>query len=157
MDEEEFDIVLQGYLEIQNQEKQIAQQKALLRDKIEGYLKEVQLNQLMVTTSDCDVRISRKEKVVVKYDEGILRERLQQDYRKILALDMQKVKKRRRELENILQEKMEPFASPDREKIRNLIEDGELDSRQFQGAFTKEIKSTIYVTRKKFIKPVPSV
>ena len=149
MEEEEFDIALQKYLEIQNQEKHLAQQKALLREKIESYLKEVKRDQIMVSMSDFDVRISRKEKVVVKYDEDILRERLQDDYQKVLALDIQRVKKRRRELENILQEKIEEFASPDREKIRNLIEDRDLDSRQFQGAFTKEIKSTIYVTRKK--------
>lgn len=146
--ENEFNFALKRYLAIQDKEKALAQEKIELRNIIDKYLQSMNRTQIIVNTETLNIHISKKEKIQIKYNESILQERLQERYNSILSLDLKKVKKHKDELEKELGENAFMFASPDRTKIKTMVESGKINSKEFEGTFEKEVKNIIYIRRK---------
>lgn len=84
---------------------------------------------------------------VVEYDEVLLRERLGERYRLVLAPDMRKIKANLEAVEPLIGPLIEQCGSPSQERVREAIESGALQREDFRGAFSSEERSTLYVRR----------
>ncbi len=89
------------------------------------------------------VQVRRK----VRYDEEVLRERLGDRYRQILAPDARKVRKHAAELGPALDEHLELIGSPTPERVQSAIEGGLVSADEFRGAFKKDTTRVLNVRR----------
>ena len=147
--EDIFINVLRRYIEIQSIQKQLNEEKNQLKKILDRELINAGCSVLVTDMEENQVRVSKTERVKISYAEDILKERLGSQYSSILSLDMDKIKKKQDQLSMILDAKSSSeFSSPDRLKIKNLIENKIVEPGLFKDAFSKEVKTILYVTSK---------
>lgn len=145
----EIEEVLTRYLEIQEQQRALREEKTQLQDKLRAHLRGAQGSYWRVSVADTDLRIRHVDDVDVTYDEEALKERLGERYEQILTPDWRKVRRHLDEVGHYLEPVLGRVGSPDREKVKAAVEDGLIAADEFAGAFRKEVVTHIAVMRER--------
>ncbi len=85
----------------------------------------------------------------VRYNEALLQQRLGPRYARILSPDLKKIRQHLQEITPALTPYLDKIGSHSRDIIKQLILSGEFDKHEFQGAFEKVEKTTLYVKKSK--------
>ena len=142
----EIEAVLRRYMEIQQEERRVQEEKRSLQLALFEYLKDAPGREWHVTVADRRVKVTHDESTRVTYDEKALAARLGARYLEILAVDPKKLREQERLVEPYLRPVLLQIGSPDRDKIRKGIEAGLFSSEDFKGAFVKTVKPFIAVS-----------
>ena len=139
--------VLVRYLQIQQEEKRLEDEKERLRQLLITFLGANAPNQWSPVV--CGQRITVHHRIATKitYNEQLLLQRLGERYVNILAPDPFKLRRNLALIEPHLQPVMPLIGSPDREKVRAAIETGIVKKEEFDGAFEKTSRHQIVVSR----------
>ena len=132
--------------------KELREQRYQLREKLKSCLNQQGKDfcDLKVSGADYNLRIKRRQ--VVDYKEDALRERLGDErYRKILAPDINKIKKQLDDLEDALAAHLDLIGSPSPALVHKAVKKGLMTYKDFAGLFSKESKETLYVCQGKYI------
>jgi hypothetical protein len=146
MNEPEFDAAVARYLEIQAARDALENERRELADRLGEHLASLGASRFERVLGSRLVAITRRETVRVRYDEELLRARLGERYGRILAFDPKKAKTCSDRLREWLGDRFAEVGTPDREKVRDLIESGEATAREFSGAFHREVRSLVTVS-----------
>ena len=141
----QIEAVLRRYMEIQEEERRIQEEKRTLQLALFEYLKGAPGRAWHVTVADRRVKVIHEESTRVGYDEKVLAARLGDRYLEILTVDPKKLREHERLVEPYLRPVMLQIGSPDRDKIRKGIEAGRFSNEDFKGAFVKTVKPFIAV------------
>jgi len=142
----EIAAVLTRYLEIQAEERRIAEEKHSLQRRLAAHFRGFRGRYWFTEIGNRRLRITYNESMKVEYNEEALRNRLGDRYREILSIDWNKLKGRGNLIESLLQPYVAEIGSPDREKIRSAIAEGRFSVEDFRGTFTKSGKPFVAVS-----------
>ncbi len=142
----EIEVVLRRYMEIQQEERRIQEEKRSLQLALFEHLKNAPGREWYVTVADRRVKVTHDQWTRVTYDEKALAARLGDRYLEILAVDPKKLREHECLVEPYLRPVLLQIGSPDRDKIRKGIETGLFSSEDFKGAFVKTVKPFIAVS-----------
>ena len=144
----ELEAVLARYLEIQREEKRLAEEKAGLRDVLIARLGTEQSALWHAMLAGQRVSVRHTSSVHIDYNEQLLLQRLGERYVRILRPDITKVRRNLSVVEPQLQPVLLLVGSPDREKVREAITSGIVRQDEFDGAFKKSIRHLLVVAAK---------
>jgi len=144
----ELEAVLARYIEIQHEEKRLAQEKALLRDTLIANVSSEPSVLWYAMLAGQRVSVRHTSSVHVDYNEQLLQQRLGERYLSILKPDIWKVRRNLSLVEPHLQPVLLLVGSPDRDKVREAITGGIARQDEFAGAFEKSMKHMIVVSAK---------
>lgn len=144
---EELKPILEQYRKIEQELENLEQRKQTLRTRIQGVLdgKGQTFHSQMVNGEPMILVL--KQHTEIRYNEEILRRRLGNEYVSILKPDLKKIKTHLQEITPALLPYLEKIGTPSRETIKYLIGEGKLEQQQFQGAFEKTMKTTLFVKK----------
>jgi hypothetical protein len=140
-----LDDTLRRYIAIQRETKRLEEERQTLRDVIIRHMRTRQWTFMKRTIDAEEIGIRCVPQTVVTYNEPLLRERLGNRYAEILDVDIKKVKDNLPNVTPLLSPVLALVGTPSREKVRDAIEHGRLESRLFEGAFTKTEKQQFAV------------
>ena len=132
---------------VEQQLKQLAEDKQQIRDRITELLLLLGTDKLQVDLDDCSVNLKLTRRVRVQYDEQVLQQRLGDRYRSILAPDMKRMRKHMGEIEHLLEPAMDLIGAPSRDRVELCVQAGTMSVSDFVGAFDKQTTTTLYVRR----------
>ena len=155
MTEEELATVVARYVEIQMLLDDLENERKALADRLRDHMAERAQTQLTGTVLGVTATVRRKVVTKVTYDEDVLAARLGSRYPSILSLDAKKLKEHAEEVRSWLGERIALVGSPDRDRVKALVESGGARPDEFAGAFRREQKDQISVSaqRPKVDKP----
>lgn len=139
--------VLRRYLAIQADEARLKEEKAGLQDQIAAHMRHERQNALFPEVDGQKLKVRFNETTVVRYDEDVLKTRLQERYRRILAPDPRKIRAHLDELAPALEPVLDLVGSPSAERVRAAVEDGTVTKAEFAGAFEKTVRRQVAVSR----------
>jgi hypothetical protein len=139
--------VLRRYLAIQAEEARLKEEKSDLQDRIAAHMRHERRNTLFPEVDGQKVKVRFSESTVVKYDEDVLKTRLQDRYRQILAPDPRKIRAHLDELAPALAPVMDLIGSPSADRVRAAVESGAVTKAEFAGAFEKTVRRQVAVSR----------
>ena len=139
--------LLVRYLEIQESQRLLDEEKARLRDQLADYLHDFQAPFWNPVVAGQPLKIRVKRDTDVVYREELLRQRLGERYVLILRPDPSKVRRHLAEITGCLQPVLDLIGSPHRDAVREAITNGTVRKEEFAGAFEKKDKVTLAVTR----------
>ena len=147
----EVEQALKRYLEIQREERRLADEKNELRRVLWTHLDGIRWDRLFwhPTVAGQSLRVRYQKRTVVEYDEEELRRRLGDRYAHILRADPRKIRQHLAEVEEHLKPVLELIGSPNRDRVRSAILARLVAKEDFAGAFRKTIKRTIAVLRER--------
>lgn len=144
---EELRTCLAEYMKIEERLKVLNDEREALRTKMRGLLMESRVSGCNVLLEKTLLNVRLTHNTTITYDEPLLRERLKENYPKILKPDIKKIRSHMAEIEPLLKPLLETIGSPSRTRIKEKIESGELRMEDFKNAFQKTEKSTLYVRK----------
>jgi hypothetical protein len=143
MDEQTFLANLTRLMELKELEAQIEAEQREIRGEIAAYLEarsvKIWTGQLMGK----GVKVTRQERVQIRYDEKLLRERLGDRYREIISLDRKLLASRESEVFQWLGEHALEVSKVDRQKVKEALERGGVDPEAFRGTFERQVSQTV--------------
>ena len=145
----EIETALKRYLEIQETEKALKEEKRALQAMIAEYMGRGGTDQWLPTIDGEPLKIRRSVRVKVEYDEDLLRERLGPKYVELLAPNAKKMAQRNAEVVQALGPLLAEVGSVDRDRVRAAVERGTIRVEEFSGAFEKTERPTVMVARQK--------
>jgi len=95
----EIEAVLRRYMEIQQEERRIEEEKRSLQLTLFEYLKAAPGREWHVRVADHRVKVTHEEATRVSYNERLLAERLGDRYPEILSVDPKKLREHERQVE----------------------------------------------------------
>ena len=128
---------LRRYLAIQKMMRELEDERQTLRDRLVCHMNAQRKTAWQTKVDDTDVNIRCVPQTVVAYNEPVLRERLGIRYVEILDVDLKKLKEHLSDAAPLLNPLLPFIGTPSREKVRDAIEQGRIEPRLFEGAFTK--------------------
>jgi len=140
-------VILRRYLEVQNEEQRLKEEKAALQEKLAAHMTERHLTYWYPSLDGLPIRVRCQESTIVEYCEETLRERLGSRFTAILAPDIRKIKEQLSTLADYLMPVMDRIGSPSADKVRTAIEQGVVQKQEFAGAFKKSIKRFVSVSK----------
>jgi len=149
----QIETVLRRYMDIQEEERRIQEEKRTLQLTLFEYLKGAPGREWHVKVADRRVKVIHEESTRVKYDEELLATRLGDRYPEILSVDPKKLRDNEQLIEPYLRPVLPQIGSPDRDKIRKGIEAGLFSNEDFKGAFVKTVKPFIAVSVSELASP----
>ncbi len=144
---EELQVILAEYRKIEKELEYLEQQKQALREKIRGLLEDSGRTHYFIVVDNEPVVLDLKQHTEVRYNEALLQQRLGPKYGRILSPDLKKIRQHLQEITPALTPYLDKIGSPSRAIIKELILHGEFDKHEFQGAFEKVEKTTLYVKK----------
>jgi hypothetical protein len=135
------------YLEIQEQVRQLEEEKAAIKLRLEKSLESYAEPFWYPTVNNQPLKIRVKHDTEITYNEEMLRQRLGPQYPLILKVDPVKIRRQLAVIEPFLAPVLDQVGSPNREQIRAAIENGSIAKETFAGAFEKTSRTTIAVMR----------
>ena len=139
--------VLKRYLQIQQEEQQLKEEKGRLQEILANHLSQRQLSAWYPDLDGQALKVRCQTHVTVKYDEELLQSRLQDRYPALLAPDIRKIKLHLSELSDTLSPVLALVGSPNPDKVRSAIETGLVPKEAFTGAFTKSTRHSVSVAK----------
>lgn len=145
----EVDRALARYLEIQQEERRLAQEKAQVRDTLTAFLDAQNWTRRFwyPTVSGQALRVRYNKDVAVEYDAELLRTRLGDRYERILKADPRKIREHLDDIEGHLEPVLGLIGSPHRDRVRSAILAGVAAKEDFEGAYKKTVKYSFAVMR----------
>ena len=141
--------VLARYVEIQEREQILKEEKAALQDRIADHMEQSGQHQWFTRLGARELKVRCSTAVVVEYDEAKLQARLGERYAAILAPDPRKIRQHLNELDSTLAPVLSLIGSPVPEKVRAAVAQGLVKTAEFAGAFTKTTRRLVAVSRVK--------
>ncbi len=142
----QIEAVLRRYMEIQEEERRVQDEKRRLQLTLYEYLKDAPGREWHVKVGDRRVKVIHEESTRVTYNEKMLADRLGDRYLDVLTVDPKKLREHQRLAETYLRPVLLQVGSPDRDKIRKGIQSGLFSTEDFKGAFVKTTKPFIAVS-----------
>ena len=139
--------ILTRYLEIQQQEQALKEEKAGLQERLAGYLEHAGAATWYPAVNGQKLKVRASTLVSVEYDEPMLRERLGGRYTEILAPDLKKIRHCLADLTPVLAPVLDRVGSPAPDKVRAALERGTVSAADFAGAFQKHTRRIVSVAR----------
>jgi hypothetical protein len=137
--------ILKRYRQIQQQEKQLADEKKVLQDQLMQHLgNQSTIWNTQLEEEQLKVRYTVREQI--NYNETLLKERLGSRYSEILKPDINKVRKHLGEVEMLLKPALLLVGSPHRDMVKQAIHSGAVNMPDFEGAFEREVRCTVAVS-----------
>jgi hypothetical protein len=143
----EWNDVLKRYLAIQAEEARLKEEKATLQDRIAAHMRRERRNTLYPDVDGQKLKVRFNETTVVRYDEDVLKTRLQDRYRQILAPDPRKIRAHPDELTPALEPVLDLIGTPSADRVRAAVESGAVTKAEFAGAFEKTVRRQVAVSR----------
>ena len=141
--------VLRRYVEIQEQERRLREEKAELQDTLRGHMVPAGCSKWLTEAGGERLNVVCNEYVEIHYDDKLLRERLGDRFPTLLSPDIRKIRASLSRLEGCLAPVLAEIGSVDPERVRAAIESGHVTKEDFRGAFTRTRKHRIAVRRPK--------
>lgn len=138
---------LRRYLAIQQEERRLREEKKALQQILIARLGGPESQTWYPELDGERLRVRFLHSVVIRYDETLLRSRLGARYPMILAPDPYKVRRHLPELAGILEPVLDLVGSPHPDKVRQAVQQRLVTVQQFEGAFTKENRDRVIVSR----------
>ena len=138
---------LKRYLEIQRQDHELQEEKALLQKVLTGHLSKCADGFWFPVVDGTELKVRFARDTDIEYDENLLRSRLGEKYKCLLKPDLRKIRQHLSELEEILSPVLDKVGSPDRDKVKTAIANGDVSREAFSGAFKKETKTRLAVMK----------
>jgi hypothetical protein len=139
--------VLKRYLQIQQEEQRLKEEKGRLQEALANHLGQRQLSVWNPNLNGQLLKVRHQTHVTVKYDEALLQSRLKDHYTTLLAPDIRKIKLHLAELGDALSPVLSLVGSPHPDKVRSAIENGSVPKEAFTGAFTKTSRHIVSVAK----------
>jgi len=139
--------ILKRYLEIQETQKRLDEEKQQLRDALIEHLRPERDEDFLRDVEGQQVKIRYRKRVDIEYDERILAERLGNRYPAILAPDIKKIRRRLNEIEPYLAPVVHLVGSPSPDRVKIAVQEGVIQVEEFRGAFQKTEKPLLAVSR----------
>ncbi len=143
----EIEPILKRYLQIQQEEQQLKEEKGRLQEILANHLTQRQLSVWNPNLNGQLLKVRYQTHITVKYDEELLQSRLQDRYITLLAPDIRKIKLNLANLSDTLSPVLALVGSPNPDKVRSAIETGLVPKEAFTGAFTKTIRHIVSVAK----------
>jgi len=145
----EIERTLARYLQIQQEERQLQTEKARLREQLASHLGGATGGRLAwhPTVEGEPVTVYYRTDMQVAYDEALLEERLGERYPSILAPDVRKLRCHLDRVEPLVQPILTLVGTPERERVRQAIEQGVVRKEDFRDAYEKRERVYISVRR----------
>ena len=140
---------------LEEQLEQLGERKAELRTAIADTMAASGLDNYQTAIGDRPIRVRITRQTKVDYDEDLLRERLGDRYTLLLEPDPTRIRKNMDVVEPLRDPVLDVVGAPSRERVEQLVRDGTIQAGEFSGAFSKEVRTTLYVRRKK-VRPAGS-
>lgn len=138
---------LRRYLEIQNSEAALKEEKSALQERLGRYMAGKSATLWMPEVDGQSLKVRRQSQQIVEYDEEVLRRRLGARYLSILAPDPKKIRAHLDELAPVLTPYLDRVGSPQPQTVRAAIEQGLVSKDDFAGAFRKEVRERVAVMK----------
>ncbi len=138
---------LARYVEIQEEMRVLQEEKNGLRDVLALHLAGVERCMWFPVVRGDRLRVRYTRETVVEYNAELLRRRLGDRYTQILAPDIKRIRRHLGDVAPVLAPVIETVGSVSREKVRAAIEQGVVQASEFAGAFEKQVKPRVAVTR----------
>jgi len=143
----ELEKTLSRYLEIQQEERRLAEEKNRLREVLMAHMDRTGRNFWFPVLAGQELKVRYSSTTQVRYDEELLRQRLAERYVRVLAPDPRKVREHLAEVEPCLEPVLAIIGSPTPDKVRAAILAGVVAKEEFRGAFEKSLKRLLVVSR----------
>ena len=143
----EIEKVLLRYLDIQREERRLAEEKDGLRQVLASHLADLRGKFWFPVIAGCPLKIRYSRDVRVEYNEELLRERLGERYVHVLKPDMAKLRRELPQVERYLAPVLPLIGSPSPDRVRAAIQKGLVTKEEFSGAFKKTVRQSIVVMR----------
>ena len=140
------DDALRRYLLIQKTMKQLEDERQALRDHLVRHMNQHRRTLWQTKVDDTEVNVRCQPLTTITYNEPLLRERLGARYVEILDVDLKKLKDRIEDVKPLLAPLLPFVGTPSREKVRDAIESGRLETSAFEGAYAKTETQRFMVT-----------
>ncbi len=138
---------LRRYLEIQDSERVLREEKSALQERLGSYLAGQRMNLWTAEVDGQSLKVRRQSVQTVEYNEELLRQRLGDRYPHILAPDPRKIRLHLDEIAPALAPYLEQVGSPQPQAVKAALERGLVAKEEFAGAFHKEIRERVAVSR----------
>jgi hypothetical protein len=138
---------LARYLEIQQEERRLAEEKNRLRDVLAAHMDKMGRSLWFPIVAGQELKVRYNSVPQVLYNEELLRQRLGERYVRILAPDPKKLREHLAEIEPDLEPLLPLIGSPTPDKVRAAVEAGVVAKEEFRGAFEKSLKRILAVSR----------
>ena len=138
---------LKRYLEIQRQDHELQEEKALLQKVLSEHLSKSPEGFWFPVVDGTELKVRFARDTEIEYDENLLRSRLGEKYKCLLKPDLRKIRQHLPELEEVLSPVLDKVGSPDRDRVRTAIDNGDVKREVFSGAFRKETKTRLAVMK----------
>ena len=145
---DELGALLQRYDALEEKLAALQEEKQELRREITAGLQAAGFNEQAFEIGGRLVRCKLRRQTKVDYDESLLRERLKDRYRLILAPDPTRIRRHMDEVGPLLEPVLELVGKPSRELVRQRVTEGTVGVDEFAGAFVKSDTVGLVVSRK---------
>lgn len=143
----DLEAVLKRYLQIQQEEARLQEEKKQLQETLAGHLEQHQTGLWVPEVNGQKLKVRCTTSVSVDYDEVLLQQRLGERYAAICAPDPRKIKRHLGELDDVLKPVLGLIGSPQADKVRMAIEAGVARREEFTGAFEKTTRRIVSVAK----------
>ena len=145
----EIEQTLSRYLEVQREERLLAEEKERLQEVLKSHLADMKGSYWYPVVGGCALKVRCHREVRIDYNEELLRKRLGSRYVHVLKPDIAKLRRHLSEVASYLTPALELIGSPARERVQEAIQGGLVRQEEFAGAFEKSVRRTIAVMRVK--------
>lgn len=139
--------VLKRYLEIQEQEQRLKEEKSELQSRLADAMQSADRTKWYAEVDGRKLKVWRRESVKVEYNEDLLKQRLGDRYAALLAPDIGKIRRNLDDIAPHLEPVMDRIGSPTPEKVKSAIASGQVQQEEFAGAFEKTVRRLITVQK----------
>ena len=141
----EIESLLKRYIEIQQEEQRLKEEKASLQDALAEYMDRNQQSLWFPVVDNRKLKVRYRTTTSIKYKEDHLRERLGERYSAILTPDIRKIRRKMTAIEEALVPFLRIIGSPSPDRVRESIEKGLVRKEEFESAFEKTTRQYVSV------------
>jgi hypothetical protein len=142
----EIEKVLTRYVQIQEEARRLADEKATLQERLACHLADFAEPFWFPVVAGQPLKVRVHHATEFVYDEDLLRQRLRERYTQILKPDPVKVRRHLPDVERLLWPALDLVGAPHRDQVRIAVEKGAVPRDAFTGAFEKVTWTSIAVS-----------
>ena len=142
---EDFQADLTRYVTLRDQIAELEAERKDLSERLALHMRAEGADERVVSVDGRDLTVKRLEFVTVTYDEARLRERLGDRYPETLGIDVKKLRAKEQHVREWLGSHLDEVSSPERRRVRRLVESGQATPSEFEGAFVRKVKHAVAV------------
>ena len=144
-----LEALLQRYLQIQEEERTLQEEKKALQNDLKKALAGMQQRFWFTEVGGTALKISCSTNEQIDYDDDLLRQRLGNRLRLVSSPDIRKIRSNLSQVEALLEPALDLIGSVDRIKVKHAVEQGLVRTEEFAGAFTRQKVTRVAVMRQR--------